>query len=403
MAHAVRPAPAPADRRHLRRGRHGAAAAPPDRRASTSSSPRPGGCSITSAGGTRISTTSRCWSSTKRTACSTWAFCRMSDASLPPCRRPARACSSRPPCRTRSRTSSGGRPMRRPWSTWPRRATPVATVKQVVHPVAMTSKKELLATLLQRAEMGPTLVFTRTKARANQLARRLEKSGRQVAAIHGNKSQNARTRALARLPRRADRHADRDRHRRAGHRRRRDQPCDQLRSPAGPRGLHPSHRPHGAGRVERSRRLVGGAGGTAAPGRDRATRRDVDPTRDGGRIRRPARRRPARAPATVAARPSRRSGVTGERDTPTPRDRTGSVRAPGRTGGGARTRAPDRGPRGSASTTRLAPAATLKRYSSRWTSAMAMPLSPATAYSRKTRPLAASSKIAGSRSWLTCP
>ena len=78
-----------------------------------------------------------------------------------------------------------------------RRATPVAAVKQVVHPVAMTSKKELLATLLQRAEMGPTLVFTRTKARANQLARRLEQSGRQVAAIHSNKSQNARTRALA--------------------------------------------------------------------------------------------------------------------------------------------------------------------------------------------------------------
>lgn len=78
-----------------------------------------------------------------------------------------------------------------------RRATPVSAIKQVVHPVAMTSKKDLLATLLQRADLGPTLVFTRTKARANQLVRRLEKSGRRVAAIHGNKSQNARTRALA--------------------------------------------------------------------------------------------------------------------------------------------------------------------------------------------------------------
>ena len=78
-----------------------------------------------------------------------------------------------------------------------RRATPVSAVKQVVHPVAMTSKKDLLASLLDRAEMGPTLVFTRTKARANQLVRRLEKSSRQVAAIHGNKSQSARTRALA--------------------------------------------------------------------------------------------------------------------------------------------------------------------------------------------------------------
>ena len=78
-----------------------------------------------------------------------------------------------------------------------RRATPVSTVRQVVHPVAMTRKKDLLRILLQRAGMGQTLVFTRTKARANQLVRRLEKSGRRIAAIHGNKSQSARTRALA--------------------------------------------------------------------------------------------------------------------------------------------------------------------------------------------------------------
>lgn len=77
-----------------------------------------------------------------------------------------------------------------------RRATPVSAIRQVIHPVAMTSKKDLLKTLLDRAEMGPTLVFTRTKARANQLVRRLEHSRRHVAAIHGNKSQNARTRAL---------------------------------------------------------------------------------------------------------------------------------------------------------------------------------------------------------------
>ena len=78
-----------------------------------------------------------------------------------------------------------------------RRATPVGAIRQVVHPVAMTRKKDLLQNLLQRSEMGQTLVFTRTKARANQLARRLEKSGRRVAAIHGNKSQSARTRALS--------------------------------------------------------------------------------------------------------------------------------------------------------------------------------------------------------------
>ena len=78
-----------------------------------------------------------------------------------------------------------------------RRATPVSAIRQVVHPVAMTRKKDLLQVLLQREDMGQTLVFTRTKARANQLVRRLELSGRKVVAIHGNKSQNARTRALA--------------------------------------------------------------------------------------------------------------------------------------------------------------------------------------------------------------
>ena len=77
------------------------------------------------------------------------------------------------------------------------RATPVSGIRQVVHPVVMTRKKDLLQLLLQSGEMGQTLVFTRTKARANQLVRRLEKSGRRVVAIHGNKSQNARTRALA--------------------------------------------------------------------------------------------------------------------------------------------------------------------------------------------------------------
>jgi len=77
-----------------------------------------------------------------------------------------------------------------------RRSTLVSTVRQVVHPVAMARKLDLLKVLLQRTDVGQTLVFTRTKARANQLVRRLENSNRRVAAIHGNKSQNARTRVL---------------------------------------------------------------------------------------------------------------------------------------------------------------------------------------------------------------
>ena len=78
-----------------------------------------------------------------------------------------------------------------------RRATPVSAIRQVVHPVAQNRKKDLLKTLLAQAEMGQTLVFTRTKARANQLVKRLDRAGRRIEAIHGNKSQNARTRAIA--------------------------------------------------------------------------------------------------------------------------------------------------------------------------------------------------------------
>ena len=77
-----------------------------------------------------------------------------------------------------------------------RRATPIGAIRQVVHPVAMTRKKDLLKKILENADMGQTLVFTRTKARANQLTRSLEGSDRRVAVIHGNKSQSARARAL---------------------------------------------------------------------------------------------------------------------------------------------------------------------------------------------------------------
>ena len=80
-----------------------------------------------------------------------------------------------------------------------RRATPVEKVTQVIHPVQTDQKKDLLKTILQNSDMHHTLVFTRTKARANQLARVLEKAGHAATAIHSNKSQNARTRALARF------------------------------------------------------------------------------------------------------------------------------------------------------------------------------------------------------------
>ena len=70
-------------------------------------------------------------------------------------------------------------------------------VKQVIHPVDKERKKELLSHLIQAGEWKQVLVFTRTKHGANKLSEYLEKQGITSCAIHGNKSQNARTKALA--------------------------------------------------------------------------------------------------------------------------------------------------------------------------------------------------------------
>ena len=71
------------------------------------------------------------------------------------------------------------------------------TVKQVVHPVDKKRKRELLSALIGGNDWQQVLVFTRTKHGANRLAEQLGKDGITAAAIHGNKSQGARTRALA--------------------------------------------------------------------------------------------------------------------------------------------------------------------------------------------------------------
>ncbi|MBO9663328.1 DEAD/DEAH box helicase [Dokdonella sp.] len=70
------------------------------------------------------------------------------------------------------------------------------TVTHRVHPVDADKKRDLLLHLLQN-DARQTLVFGRTKHGADKLAKILEKSGLRAAAIHGNKSQNQRTRALA--------------------------------------------------------------------------------------------------------------------------------------------------------------------------------------------------------------
>jgi ATP-dependent RNA helicase RhlE len=70
-------------------------------------------------------------------------------------------------------------------------------IAQVVHPVDKQRKCELLSHMIGSRNWRQVLVFTRTKHMANRLATRLEKNGLSATAIHGNKSQGARTRALA--------------------------------------------------------------------------------------------------------------------------------------------------------------------------------------------------------------
>jgi ATP-dependent RNA helicase RhlE len=77
------------------------------------------------------------------------------------------------------------------------RNTPAELVEHRVHLVAQGDKRAVLSHLLREGATPQTLVFTRTKHGANRLAQQLERDGIQCAAIHGNKSQSARTRALA--------------------------------------------------------------------------------------------------------------------------------------------------------------------------------------------------------------
>jgi len=77
------------------------------------------------------------------------------------------------------------------------RNTTVKSVKQWVHPVDKSKKQALLTHLIQEHSWYQVLVFSRTKHGANRIATQLGKKGITAAAIHGNKSQGARTRALA--------------------------------------------------------------------------------------------------------------------------------------------------------------------------------------------------------------
>lgn len=77
-----------------------------------------------------------------------------------------------------------------------RQGTPASGVRQVVYPVDVTRKSDLLVHLIEKEQMSKVLVFTRTKNRAEKLATHLNRKGSIAEAIHGDKSQRERTQAL---------------------------------------------------------------------------------------------------------------------------------------------------------------------------------------------------------------
>ena len=77
------------------------------------------------------------------------------------------------------------------------RNTATELVTQVAYPVDRERKRELLSHLITSGRIDQALVFTRTKHGANRLALQLERDGIAATAIHGNKSQPQRVRALA--------------------------------------------------------------------------------------------------------------------------------------------------------------------------------------------------------------
>ena len=78
-----------------------------------------------------------------------------------------------------------------------RQAAPAVGITQAVYPVPQELKSELFLALLKRGDMKESLVFTRTKHRADRLQKFLVRSGIKAERIHGNRSQPQRTEALA--------------------------------------------------------------------------------------------------------------------------------------------------------------------------------------------------------------
>ena len=76
------------------------------------------------------------------------------------------------------------------------RNSAIELISQIAHPVDRDRRRALLSHLIKQGDWRQVLVFTRTKHGANRLAEQLTQDGIEADAIHGNKSQSARTRAL---------------------------------------------------------------------------------------------------------------------------------------------------------------------------------------------------------------
>jgi hypothetical protein len=115
----------------------------------------------------------------------------------------------------------------------------------------------MLAHLIKTNNWKQVLVFTRTKHGANKLVEQLGKDGIGAMAIHGNKSQSARTKALAEFKDGSLHGAGRHRHRRARYRHRPAAARGQLRPAERAGRLCAPHRPHRPRRRHRRSRVAG--------------------------------------------------------------------------------------------------------------------------------------------------
>lgn len=77
-----------------------------------------------------------------------------------------------------------------------RNGTPADGIRQCVYPVEAHKKQELLFHLIEKEDMNQVLIFTRTKRRADYLTQKLDRKGLSVIALHSDKSQSARTKAM---------------------------------------------------------------------------------------------------------------------------------------------------------------------------------------------------------------